>query len=91
LPDGIFSKQKSQFGYLLEGLAMDDVDIFGKLYSHLVHLMANRNIQYQIWYISLLFGQFFPFWYVAARKIWQPCACARVRGLLNRVSRKKKK
>jgi hypothetical protein len=28
LPDGIFSNQKSQFGKLLEGLAMEDVGIF---------------------------------------------------------------
>jgi hypothetical protein len=40
----IFSNQKSQFGYVLEGLAMDDVDIFGKWYSHFVYLMAIWNI-----------------------------------------------
>jgi hypothetical protein len=28
LPDGIFSNQKSQFGKILEGLAMEDVVIF---------------------------------------------------------------
>jgi hypothetical protein len=28
LPDGIFSKRKSQFGEILEGLAMEDVGIF---------------------------------------------------------------
>jgi hypothetical protein len=27
LPDGIFSSQKSRFGYILEGLAMEDVGI----------------------------------------------------------------
>jgi hypothetical protein len=28
-----------------------------------------------IWYISWLFGIFFtPFWYIEARKIWQPCS-----------------
>jgi hypothetical protein len=25
-----------------------------------------------IWYILWMFGTFFPFWYVVARKIWQP-------------------
>jgi hypothetical protein len=25
-----------------------------------------------IWYSSWLFGTFFPFWYFATRKIWQP-------------------
>jgi hypothetical protein len=34
LPDGLFSKQKSKFGKILEGLAMEDVGIF---YGHLVH------------------------------------------------------
>jgi hypothetical protein len=69
LPDGIFSNQKSQFGYILEVLAMEDVGIF---YEHLAYFNA-------IWYIlrsfSLFRGYlvyFFPFWYVAPRKIWQP-------------------
>jgi hypothetical protein len=34
LPDGLFSNQKSKFGQILEGLAMEDVGIF---YGHLVH------------------------------------------------------
>jgi hypothetical protein len=34
LPDGLFSNQKSKFGKILEGLAMEDVGI---LYGHLVH------------------------------------------------------
>jgi hypothetical protein len=37
LPDGIFSNQKSQFGYILEGLAMEDVGI---LYGHLVFFVV---------------------------------------------------
>jgi hypothetical protein len=61
-----FSNQKSQFGYILEGLAMEDVGIFmatlsilrpnatfGTFCGHLVH--------------------FFPFWFIVQRKIWQPC------------------
>jgi hypothetical protein len=36
LPDGLFSNQKSQFGYILEGLAMEDVGIF---YVHLAYFM----------------------------------------------------
>jgi hypothetical protein len=28
VPDGIFSYQKSQFEYILEGLVMENVDIF---------------------------------------------------------------
>jgi hypothetical protein len=34
LPDGLFSNQKSKSGYILEGLAMEDVGIF---YGHFVH------------------------------------------------------
>jgi hypothetical protein len=32
--DGLFSNQKSKFGYILEGLAMEDDGMF---YGHLVH------------------------------------------------------
>jgi hypothetical protein len=32
LPDGLFSKQKSQFGSILEGPKLENVDIF---YGHL--------------------------------------------------------
>jgi hypothetical protein len=59
LPDGILSNQKSQFGKILEGLAMEDVGIFmtflsilwpnGSFNGHLVHFVA-------IWYIFPLFG-----------------------------------
>jgi hypothetical protein len=66
LPDGLFSNQKSKFGQILEGLALEDVGIhiFGHflrsfviLYEHLVSFVV-------IWYI-------FPFWYFVPRKIWQ--------------------
>jgi hypothetical protein len=39
---------------------------FGIYYSRLVYFIP-------IWYIFWLFGIFFPFWYVLARNIWQPC------------------
>jgi hypothetical protein len=50
LPNGIFSKQKSQFGQILEGLAMEDVGIcmlwlFGLLYGYWGYFMG-------IWYIN---------------------------------------
>jgi hypothetical protein len=51
LPDGIFSNQKSQFGYIFEGLSMVDVGIFmvilstlqpnGIFYVHLVHFLGH--------------------------------------------------
>jgi hypothetical protein len=43
---GIFSNQKSQFEYILEGLAMEGVGVF---YVHLVYFT-------DIWYISWAFG-----------------------------------
>jgi hypothetical protein len=40
-PDGLFSNQKSQFGSILEGLAMENVGIFNVL---LVNFTAILNI-----------------------------------------------
>jgi hypothetical protein len=37
LPDGIFSNQKSQFGKILDGFAMEGVGLF---YGHLVYFTA---------------------------------------------------
>jgi hypothetical protein len=41
LPDGLFSKQKSQFGKILEGLATENLGMF---YDHLVYGTAIGNI-----------------------------------------------
>jgi hypothetical protein len=62
LPDGMcISNQKSQFGLILEGLAMEDIGIF---YGHLVYFEA-------IWYILRQFGiicghlvYFAAIWYI---------------------------
>jgi hypothetical protein len=48
LPDGFFFYQKSQFGKILEGLALEDV---GTFYGQLVNFRA-------IWYILRTFGIF---------------------------------
>jgi hypothetical protein len=64
LPNGIFSKQKSQFGQICEGLAMEDVGIF---YGHFVYFTAKWH---NIWTFGTLCGHlvyFTPFWYVASR------------------------
>jgi hypothetical protein len=45
--------------------------LFGIFCGYLEYFVA-------IWNILLLFGIFFTFWYVVARKIWQPC-CVRAR------------
>jgi hypothetical protein len=71
LPDGLFSNQKSQFEYILEGLAMENLGIF---YHHLVCFSAIGNI---LWPFGILRGNlaYFPlFWYFGPRKIWQPCS-----------------
>jgi hypothetical protein len=70
LPDGTFSNQTSKFGKILQGLAMDEVGIF---YGPFFYFTV-------IWYVLLPLVIFCgnlvyisPFWYVAPRKIWQPC------------------
>jgi hypothetical protein len=54
----------------LEGLAKENLGIF---YEHLVYFMAIGNI---LWPFGIFCGYsvyFPPFWYLAPRKIWQPC------------------
>jgi hypothetical protein len=58
LPDGIFSNQKSQFGYILEGLEIENGFIF---YDHLKNVIA---IWYNLWQFGVVSGHlvcFFPF------------------------------
>jgi hypothetical protein len=62
LPDDLFSNQKSQFGYILERLGMDNVGIF---YEHLEYFTA-------IWYSLWSFGIFFRCGMFGPSKIWQP-------------------
>jgi hypothetical protein len=50
LPDGWFSKQKSNFGLILEGLAMEDDGIF---YGHLVHFTV---LCYILWTFGIVSG-----------------------------------
>jgi hypothetical protein len=59
LPDSLFSNLKSQFGYILKVLAMENIGIF---YDHLVYFTAIGNILWHlvyfvvIWYIFPRFG-----------------------------------
>jgi hypothetical protein len=58
----------------VEDLAMEDVGLF---YLHLVHVSA---ILYILWPLGIVCGNlvcFSQFWYIAARKIWQPCQSGR--------------
>jgi hypothetical protein len=65
----VFSNQKSQFGKILDGLAMEDVGI---VYGHLVYFMAIWSILFPFGMFYGHFGRFFSCWYVVSRKIWQP-------------------
>jgi hypothetical protein len=56
LPDDIFSNQTSQFGLILEGLAMEDVDIF---YGHLAYFTGHLVYFIAIWYNLCPFGTFY--------------------------------
>jgi hypothetical protein len=65
LPDGIFSYQKSQFGYILKGLAVENFEF--------------RNILSAVGIFCDRLEYFGVFWYIfsqlsdaAPRKIWQP-------------------
>jgi hypothetical protein len=69
LPDVIFSNQKSQFGQILESLAMK---VVGKFYGHLVYFTAISYI-FAIWYILLSFWYIFHVLVYCTKKIWQPC------------------
>jgi hypothetical protein len=63
----LFSNQKSQFGKVLEGLAMENLGIF---FDHLVYFTAIGNI---LWPFGIFCGNlvyFSPFWYFGPRKIW---------------------
>jgi hypothetical protein len=57
LPDGFFSDQKSQFGYVLEDLGMEHVVIYS------VHLEYFRTIEYILW----AFGNFVFIRYIFPR------------------------
>jgi hypothetical protein len=67
LPDGVFSNPKCKFGYISEGLAMEDAGIFlrllGQFSGHLIYFIHSDLVY------------FMSIWYVVPIKIWQPC-CA---------------
>jgi hypothetical protein len=71
LPDGIFSNQKYQLEYVLEGLGVKILLYMYVCNGHLEYLTA-------VWNILSPFGTFWgyltyflSFWYVAPIKIWQ--------------------
>jgi hypothetical protein len=67
LPDGLFSSQKSKFGFILEGLGMGNVDIF---HDHLEYFMA---IWYNLWQFGIVRGHlvyFSHFGMFGPRQTW---------------------
>jgi hypothetical protein len=58
LPDGLFSNQKSQLGYILEGLKLENVYI---IYGHTEYILYGHLGYFTtIWYILCSYGTFFP-------------------------------
>jgi hypothetical protein len=65
LPDDLFSNKKSQFGYIWEGLGMENVGVY---YDHLEYFAA---IWYNLWPFDIDCGHlvyFSPLWYVWTKK-----------------------
>jgi hypothetical protein len=63
---------------------MDDVGIF---YGHVVYFVDNWYILWKIRFILWSFDNFFPFWYVVPRKIWQPLFALKI---LTKISFKRR-
>jgi hypothetical protein len=76
LPDGIFSKQKCRFWFILESVGMENVGLF-MVISYVLRLFG---ICMAIWFIVQVFGTFLTFWYIVPRKIWQPFLSVEVLG-----------
>jgi hypothetical protein len=70
LPDGLFSNQKSQFGSILEGPGMENVDIFYDPCEYFTDIWYNLSpfgkvCGHLVYFFQ--FGKFGP-----KKKIWQP-------------------
>jgi hypothetical protein len=70
LPDGLFSNQKSQFGYILGVLQWKILEYFMTIWS-ILRPFGNISWPFGIFCGHLVY--FSPFWYFVPRKIWQPC------------------
>jgi hypothetical protein len=56
LPDGIFSYQKYQFGYIIDFLGMENVGYFSAVWN----ILGPFGICYGLWAILWSFGTFVP-------------------------------
>jgi hypothetical protein len=69
LPDGLFSNQKSKFGYILEALECKMLLYFITIWNYFTALW------YNVWPLGIVFGHlvyFSRFGMFGPRKIWQP-------------------
>jgi hypothetical protein len=69
LPDGFFSDQKYQFGYILEDLGMENVATFAG------HLEYFTKIWWKLWAFgnSVVMWYIFPqLWYIVPKKSGNP-------------------
>jgi hypothetical protein len=64
LPDAFFSDQKSQFGYILEDLGIENVEIYSGHWKILRSLGTVLGQLIILWSI----GIFFPTWYIVQKK-----------------------
>jgi hypothetical protein len=69
LPDGLLSYQKYQFGYILEGLGIENVGIF---YDHLIYFTAKLYILCPFGIVCVHVVYFSRLGMFGPRKIWQP-------------------
>jgi hypothetical protein len=68
LPDGIFPQQNTQYGYILEGLGIENVGIFVTIHGHWVILwMDIGKFCSHLVYIS-------RFWYIVPKQSGNPAA-----------------
>jgi hypothetical protein len=75
LPDGLFSNQKSKFGLILEGLAIEDVVMF---YRHLVHFTVFCYILWTFGVVRGILVYFFRFGILYQEKSGNPCLAGSV-------------
>jgi hypothetical protein len=73
LPHGIFPNQKLKFGFIVEGLAMEDVDIFMAILSIYIQL---NGIFMAIWYILCFLVYFSRFGILYREKSGNPASAA---------------
>jgi hypothetical protein len=60
LPDNMYSNQKSRFGKILDGLAIEDVGI---LYGHSIHIIY-FTATFLVYFVAIWYLYFIVIWYI---------------------------